>query len=75
MEVIMPQKQVSRKNNKIGNTGWALALEQAEFALYKNRARKSQIIQAINFFQEQIKNGTPWPLKAGIIHKRVIKTS
>jgi hypothetical protein len=59
----MTQKKVSRKTVKRGNSGWAVALERAELALYKNRARKSQIMQAIRFFQEQIKKGTPWPSK------------
>jgi hypothetical protein len=66
----MAQKKVSRNKEKTGNKGWALALEQAELALYKNRARKSNIMQAIRFFQEQIKNGTPWPLKPKLSQKR-----
>jgi hypothetical protein len=65
----MTQKKVSRKKEKTGNTRWVLALEQAELALYKNRARKSQIMQAIRFFQEQIKNGTPWPSKPALPRK------
>jgi len=55
---------------KRGNNGWALALEQAELALYKNRARKAHIMQAIRFFQEQIKKGIPWPTKARISKTR-----
>jgi hypothetical protein len=65
----MAHKQVSRKTLKRGNSGWALALERAELALYKNRARKAQIIQAIRFFQEQIKTGTPWPVKPKYLQK------
>jgi len=59
----MPQNKVSSKKEKTGNNEWALAIEQAELELYKVKARKSQIIKAILFFKEQIKNGTPWPLK------------
>jgi hypothetical protein len=70
MEGIMTHKQVSRKTSKRGNNGWAMALERAELALYKNRARKTQIMQAIRFFQEQIKTGTPWPLKPQLSRKR-----
>jgi hypothetical protein len=66
----MPQKKVSDKREKTGNNGWALALEHAELALYKNRARKSQILKAILFFREQIKNDTPWPMKPKISGKR-----
>lgn len=66
----MTLKKVRSKNLKRGNYEWALALEQAELALYKNRARKSQIMQAIRFFQEQIKNGTPWPSKTKVSPKR-----
>jgi len=66
----MTQNKVSRKTVKRGNNGWAMALERAELALYKNRARKSQIMQAIRFFQEQVKNGTPWPLKPKVSKTR-----
>jgi len=66
----MPRKQGKRKMVNTGNNGWALALEQAELALYKNRALKSQIMHAIDFFQEQIKKGAPWPLEPTLSKKR-----
>jgi hypothetical protein len=47
-----------------------MALERAELALYKNRARKTQIMQAIRFFQEQINQGTPWPSQPKVSEKR-----
>jgi hypothetical protein len=65
----MPRKQVRNKKENTGNTGWALALERAEFALYKNRARKAQIMQAIRFFQEQIKKGVSWPMESKVAKK------
>lgn len=65
----MTQNKVSHQKEKRGNNGWTLALERAELALYKNRARKSQIMQAIRFFEEQIKNGTPWPLNRNYLKK------
>jgi len=65
----MTHKRVSRKKEKRGNKEWAVALEHAELALYKNRARRTQIMQAIRFFQEQIKNGTPWPAKPNVSEK------
>ena len=63
MDKTMPQKQVSVNSVAKGNIGWELAIERAELALYKNRARRSQIMAAIRFFQEQIKNRVPWPLE------------
>jgi hypothetical protein len=66
----MPHKKVSSKNEKKGKHEWALAIEQAEIELYKAKARKSQIMQAIRFFQEQIKSGTPWPSKQSLPNKR-----
>ncbi len=66
----MTPKQVSVKKEKTGNNGWALALDQAELSLYKNKARKSQIMKAILFFKEQIKKGVPWPLEPKISKKR-----
>jgi hypothetical protein len=66
----MTHKQVSHKKETRGNSGWVLALERAELSLYKNRARRSQIMEAIRFFQEQIKNGAPWPLKPKLSRKR-----
>jgi hypothetical protein len=65
----MPRKQVTNKKENTGKAGWALALERAELALYKNRAHRSQIMQAIRFFQEQIKRGVPWPLESKISKK------
>jgi hypothetical protein len=66
----MPRKQVTSNNENIGKLEWASALERAELALYKNIARRSQIMQAIRFFQEQIKTGAPWPLGPKISKKR-----
>jgi hypothetical protein len=57
----MPHKQVTNNTSQTGNTGWVLALERAELALYKNRGRRMQIMEAIRFFEEQIKNREPWP--------------
>jgi len=65
----MARKQGKNNNKNIGKAGWALALERAELALYKNRARRTQIIQAIRFFQEQIKSGAPWPLEPKLSRK------
>ena len=66
----MPLKQVTNKKENIGKEGWVLALERAELALYKNKARRSQIMQAMRFFQEQIKKGVPWPLEPKLSNKR-----
>jgi len=59
----MPRKQVRNNKEHTGKTRWALALERAELALYKNRERRSQIMLAIRFFQEQIKKRVQWPME------------
>jgi hypothetical protein len=66
----MPENKVRNNVVKTGNGGWALALERAELALYKNRARRSQIMKAIRFFQDQIKSGVPWPLEPDTSKKK-----
>jgi hypothetical protein len=66
----MPRKQGKRKTLNTGKHGWALALEHAQLALYKNRARKSQILQAMQFFEEQIKNNSPFPIESEISKTR-----
>jgi len=38
-------------------------LERAEAALYRNRAQRSRLLAAIRLFQENIRNGEPWPVK------------
>jgi hypothetical protein len=67
---IISQKQVIDNKENRGKAGWALALERAELALYKNRARRSQIMQAIRLFQGKIKEGAPWPLQPKLSKKR-----
>jgi hypothetical protein len=51
----------SAKSGK--QNGWALMLERAEAALYRNRAQRTRILAAISLFQENIRNGEPWPIK------------
>lgn len=65
----MPQKQVRRNNYKTGTSGWGLALEKAETALYQNRARKGRLLAAIRFFREQIEKGVPFPTGHGLPKK------
>jgi hypothetical protein len=43
--------------------GWESLLERAESALYRNRAQRSRLLAAIRLFQQNIRNGEPWPIK------------
>jgi len=65
----MTHKKNKHNDDKKSKNTWTLALERAELALYKNRARRSQIIQSIRFFQEQIKRGVPWPVERQVPEK------
>jgi hypothetical protein len=64
----MTSKRVkSAKNSNSGKPkGWELMLERAEAALYKNRAQRSRLVAAIRLFQQNIRSGEPWPVKARV---------
>jgi len=61
----MSGKPVKSKTNANSGkqNGWGLMLERAEAALYRNRAQRSRLLAAIRLFQENIRNGEPWPVK------------
>jgi hypothetical protein len=41
-------------------------LERAEAALYRNRAQRARLFAAIRLFQQNIRDGEPWPIKGPI---------
>jgi hypothetical protein len=61
----MSSKRVKANNkSKSGKQSeWEQLLERAEAALYRNRAQRSRLLAAIRLFQENIRNGEPWPVK------------